>query len=162
MVPNGHRYGASHLAYPCLVMLNSNVKSCKKRRRVPAALDKRGHSDYNKIVVWKRIEVVATSRTRNAVVRKGTWVRIPPLPPALHVSFDTKLTCSFLFLGCIDYAEMNLFAVNMAHFCIIHFLACRSVIPFHLPYLSLHPVFSPFPCPSEHRCGVLPVSVDKC
>lgn len=31
--------------------------------------------------IWKRIEVVVTSRTRNAVVRKGTWVRIPPLPP---------------------------------------------------------------------------------
>ena len=25
--------------------------------------------------------MVITSRTRNAVVRKGTWVRIPPLPP---------------------------------------------------------------------------------
>ena len=31
---------------------------------------------------WKRIEVVVTSRTRNAVVREGTWVRIPPLPPS--------------------------------------------------------------------------------
>ena len=29
----------------------------------------------------KRIEVVITSLTRNQVVRKGTWVRIPPLPP---------------------------------------------------------------------------------
>ena len=34
---------------------------------------------------WKRIEVVVTSRTRNAVVREGTWVRIPPLPLGLHV-----------------------------------------------------------------------------
>ena len=36
-----------------------------------------------RVMITKRksIEVVATSRTRNAVVRKGTWVRIPPLPP---------------------------------------------------------------------------------
>lgn len=34
------------------------------------------------IYTWKRIEVVVTSCTRNAVVRKGTWVRIPPLPPS--------------------------------------------------------------------------------
>ena len=31
------------------------------------------------------IEVVITSRTRNAVVRKGTWVRIPPSPPTKPV-----------------------------------------------------------------------------
>ena len=31
--------------------------------------------------VWRRIEVVVTSLTRNQVVRKGTWVRIPPSPP---------------------------------------------------------------------------------
>ena len=30
---------------------------------------------------WRRIEVVITSRTRNAVVLRGTWVRIPPSPP---------------------------------------------------------------------------------
>ena len=30
---------------------------------------------------WKRIEVVVTSRTRNAVDRKVTWVRIPSFPP---------------------------------------------------------------------------------
>ena len=29
----------------------------------------------------RRIEVVITSRTRNAVVLRGTWVRIPPSPP---------------------------------------------------------------------------------
>lgn len=32
-------------------------------------------------IIWRRIEVVVTSLTRNQVVRKGTWVRIPPLPP---------------------------------------------------------------------------------
>ena len=31
--------------------------------------------------IWTGIEGVVTSRTRNAVVRKGTWVRIPPCPP---------------------------------------------------------------------------------
>ena len=33
----------------------------------------------------RSIEVVITSRTRNAVVRKGTWVRIPPSPPTKPV-----------------------------------------------------------------------------
>ena len=33
--------------------------------------------------------MVITSRTRNAVVRKGSWVRIPPLPPKKHCNFDT-------------------------------------------------------------------------
>ena len=28
--------------------------------------------------------MVATSCTRNAVVRKGTWVRIPPSPPLIR------------------------------------------------------------------------------
>ena len=31
-------------------------------------------------VPWKGIEVVITSRTRNAVVLRGAWVRIPPFP----------------------------------------------------------------------------------
>ena len=35
----------------------------------------------NKFIVWSGIEVVVTSLTRNQVVRKGTWVRIPPAPP---------------------------------------------------------------------------------
>ena len=36
-------------------------------------------------LIWRSIEVVITSRTRNAVVRKGTWVRIPPYPPTKPV-----------------------------------------------------------------------------
>ena len=40
------------------------------------------HSSIRAQRIRKRIEVVITSRTRNAVVRKGTWVRIPPLPPS--------------------------------------------------------------------------------
>ena len=39
--------------------------------------------------IWKRIEVVITGLTRNQVVRKGSWVRIPPLPPKKHRNFDT-------------------------------------------------------------------------
>lgn len=31
---------------------------------------------------WSSIEVVITSLTRNQVVRKGPWVRIPPAPPS--------------------------------------------------------------------------------
>ena len=41
------------------------------------------------LFIWKRIEVVVTSRTRNAVVREGTWVRIPPLPPPKDSDIDT-------------------------------------------------------------------------
>lgn len=34
----------------------------------------------NAALIWRRIEVVITSRTRNAVTHPGTWVRIPPSP----------------------------------------------------------------------------------
>jgi hypothetical protein len=41
--------------------------------------------DYDNINLalstWSGIEVVITSRTRNAVCRKAPWVRIPPAPP---------------------------------------------------------------------------------
>ena len=39
--------------------------------------------------IWKRIEVVITGLTRTQVVRKGSWVRIPPLPPNKNRNFDT-------------------------------------------------------------------------
>lgn len=32
-------------------------------------------------IVWRRIEVVITGRTRNAFALRGTRVRIPPSPP---------------------------------------------------------------------------------
>ena len=34
------------------------------------------------VFIWRVSEVVVTRRTRNAVVRKGTWVRIPHSPPS--------------------------------------------------------------------------------
>ena len=34
---------------------------------------------------WSSIEVVITSLTRNQVVRKGPWVRIPPAPPRSYL-----------------------------------------------------------------------------
>ena len=53
--------------------------------------------------IWKRIEVVITGLTRNQVVRKGSWVRIPPLPPPKDTDIDT-MSVPFLFtlLNCID------------------------------------------------------------
>lgn len=45
-------------------------------------------------IVWRRIEVVVTSLTRNQVVRKGTWVRIPPSPPKVHRNFN-RITVVF-------------------------------------------------------------------
>ena len=85
-----------------------------------------------------------------------------PLKPALHVSFDTKLACSFLHIGVIDYAEINLFTVNLVHFCIILFLYCKCVLSIHFASKHYYPVFSPFSCPASFKCGILPVSVDKC
>ena len=49
------------------------------------------------IPLWKRIEVVITSRTRNAVVLTGTWVRIPPLPPRKEELFALCYWCSSSF-----------------------------------------------------------------
>ena len=49
------------------------------------------------IPLWKRIEVVITSRTRNAVVLTGTWVRIPPLPPRKEELFALCYWCSRSF-----------------------------------------------------------------
>ncbi len=46
--------------------------------------------------IWKRIEVVITGLTRNQVVRKGSWVRIPPLPPPKDTDIDT-MSVFFLF-----------------------------------------------------------------
>ena len=42
--------------------------------------------------------MVVTSCTRNAVVRKGTWVRIPPLPPlGNNTNPDDKLEFVLFF-----------------------------------------------------------------
>ena len=51
--------------------------------------------------VRRHIEVVITSRTRNAVVRKGTWVRIPLSPLGKWgVSLFTHVKrCSFCITG---------------------------------------------------------------
>ena len=57
------------------------------------------------IPLWKRIEVVITSRTRNAVVLTGTWVRIPPLPPRNEELFALSYQCSSSFT--------TLFTTNM-------------------------------------------------
>ena len=32
------------------------------------------------VIFWRRIEVVITGRTRNALALRGTWVQIPPSP----------------------------------------------------------------------------------
>lgn len=48
-------------------------------------------------IVWRRIEVVVTSLTRNQVVRKGTWVRIPHSPPSKN---PVTMRVSGFFLFC--------------------------------------------------------------
>ena len=45
-------------------------------------VEQKFETTYN--LIRKRIEVVITARTRNAVTASsGTWVRIPPLPPII-------------------------------------------------------------------------------
>lgn len=56
-------------------------------------------------IVWRRIEVVVTSLTRNQVVRKGTWVRIPPSPPKVHRNLN-ELRWYFLS-GFLKVSEMK-------------------------------------------------------
>ena len=48
--------------------------------------------DFGKLesAIRKRIEVVITALTRNQVARKGSWVRIPPLPPTLSTGCNHK------------------------------------------------------------------------
>ena len=55
--------------------------------------------------------MVITSRTRNAVVRKGSWVRIPPLPPACVDEKDAgekaTLKCGFFSYSATIQAEIE-------------------------------------------------------
>lgn len=60
----------------------------------------------------------------------------------LHVSFDTKLVCRFLYISDVNYAEMSLFTVNMAHLCIIHLNSCNISISYLRSRLSAQ-VFLP-------------------
>ena len=64
---------------------------------------------------WRRIEAVITSSTRNRVVRKGTWVRIPPLPPKT-IPRKSRVYAGFLmsFCGWFCPAENRQIRVNGA------------------------------------------------
>lgn len=62
--------------------------------------------------VWRRIEVVVTSLTRNQVVRKGTWVRIPPSPPRRSKRY---IVCSDVFL-CLWQKRRHLSALLCQRF----------------------------------------------
>ena len=75
------------------------------------------------------IEVVVTSRTRNAVVRKGTWVRIPHSPPSKN-PVTMRVSGFFFFcvrsenhpiLGCSfhKFWKEQLFALCPAFFCVL-------------------------------------------
>ncbi len=65
-------------------------------------------------VQWRRIEVVVTSLTRNQVVRKGTWVRIPPSPPEIknpHAGQGSDcmgiLLCAFFETTGVSFSEFH-------------------------------------------------------
>ena len=56
--------------------------------------------DFGKLesAIRKRIEVVITALTRNQVACKGSWVRIPPLPPlGNNTNPDDKLEFVLFF-----------------------------------------------------------------
>ena len=63
----------------------------------------------NKFIVWSGIEVVVTSLTRNQVVRKGTWVRIPPSPPNQTPSIDKRNFVSRWFFVCPKVLALSRF-----------------------------------------------------
>ena len=68
--------------------------------------------DDSYALIWRVIEVVITSCTRNAVVRKGTWVRSPHSPPFFQKATQFRLClklCGFLVL----------FAILCTHFRIL-------------------------------------------
>ena len=83
------------------------------------------------IPLWKRIEVVITSRTRNAVVLTGTWVRIPPLPPRKEELFALCYRCRSSFT--------TLFTTNITA-CWSH---CSFVI-FASTFIDFKPEKGPF------------------
>ena len=59
------------------------------------------------------IEVVITSRTRNAVVRKGTWVRIPHSPPSKN---PVTMRVSGFFFFCARSKNHPIFSCSFQHF----------------------------------------------
>ena len=59
------------------------------------------------------IEVVITSRTRNAVVRKGTWVRIPHSPPSKN---PVTMRVSGFFLFCVRSQNHPIFSCSFHNF----------------------------------------------
>ena len=59
--------------------------------------------------IWRRIEVVITGRTRNALALTGTWVRIPPSPPNKNRDFDTMGIEVTVLIYCLFYGAFQLF-----------------------------------------------------
>ena len=60
-----------------------------------------------KSAIRKRIEVVITALTRNQVARKGSWVRIPPLPPKGN-NTNTETKSGFVLFFSNDYFGMKI------------------------------------------------------
>lgn len=55
------------------------------------------------VIFWRRIEVVITGRTRNALALRGTWVQIPPSPRINKAGNLRKQTIGFCILEKCDY-----------------------------------------------------------
>lgn len=85
------------LVYNCIVRLFHKAEHIRSGHYGPDLKSRNLRIQTTYFFTWKRIEVVITSRTRNAVVRKGTWVRIPPLPSITNPR-KSMIYAGFLFL----------------------------------------------------------------
>lgn len=73
------------------------------------------------VFIWRVSEVVVTRRTRNAVVRKGTWVRIP------HSPLENSV-CSIIHIHKISYQSYRLLFLLLPHLLISSaYFSTRSV-----------------------------------
>ena len=80
---------------------------------------------------WRRIEVVITGLTRNQVVLTGSWVRIPPSPPAgwVWTQFAFKAR-PFLFPDTSRLLQVSLPISSKKELPLEGFFFCISIIHF--------------------------------
>ena len=92
---SGRSQGAQRLVTPTWNKLITKImETYRSGRLTRRTASRHSHSGPTNINKWKRIEVVVTSRTRNAVDRKVTWVRISPFPPENAVRRNGVFICN--------------------------------------------------------------------
>ena len=100
------------LFYPPVIIRGKNGKnsespvgSNKNEKRKPKSAVYRS---FWASVVYFHLRLISTKNhkgemTRNQVVRKGTWVRIPPLPP--QIPWASMVSRDFFFACCSDWGR---------------------------------------------------------